>query len=57
MGNCNNCILSPICDEDQTHVCQADIINNIPDKCKFCEKRWECPVEKGGECIVREEEA
>lgn len=51
MGNCNNCILSPICDEDQTHVCQADIINNIPDKCKFREMRWECPVERGGECV------
>lgn len=50
MGNCNNCILSPICDEDQTNVCQADIINNIPDKCKFCKDRWGCPVEKGGEC-------
>ena len=55
MGNCNNCILSPICDEDQTHVCQADIINNIPDKCRFCEVRRERPVEKGGECLREED--
>lgn len=57
MRNCNNCILSPICDEDQTNVCQADIINSIPDKCKFCKDRWGCPVEKGGECAVSEEDA
>ena len=29
----------------------------LPDKRKFCEVRWECPVEKGGECIVSGEEA
>lgn len=23
----------------------------LPDKCRFCEVRWECPVDRGGECV------
>lgn len=27
----------------------------LPDKCRFCELRWKCPVEKGGECVKEKE--
>ena len=55
MNHCEDCILYQFCTYDRTGICEAE--NVIQDKCKFCEKRWECPVERGGECIVGKEEA
>ena len=50
-------ILYQFCTYDRTGICEAENFKEvIPDKCRFCEVRRECPVEKGGEC-VREEEA
>lgn len=58
MNRCETCILYQFCTYDRTGICEAETIKDvIPDKCKFCEVRWECPVERGGECIVREEES
>ena len=55
---CNACILYQFCTYDRTGICEAENFRDvIPDKCRFCEKRWKCPVEKGGECIVSEEDA
>ena len=57
MNRCEDCILYQFCTYDRTGICEAENFKDvIPDKCRFCEKRWECPVEKGGEC-VREEDA
>lgn len=54
---CNICILYQFCTYDRTGICEAENFKDIiPDKCRFCEKRWECPVEKGGECVREEEE-
>lgn len=56
MNCCETCILYQFCTYDRTGICEAENFKDIiPDKCKFCEKRWECPVEKGGECIKEKE--
>ena len=56
--SCGDCILYQFCTYDRTGICEAENFKDvIPDKCRFCEKRWECPVEKGGECAVSEEDA
>ena len=50
--SCGDCILYQFCTYDRTGICEAENFKDvIPDKCRFCEKRWECPVEKGGECV------
>lgn len=52
VNRCNNCILYQFCTYDRTGICEAENFEDvIPDKCRFCERRWECPVEKGGECV------
>lgn len=58
MNCCETCILYQFCTYDRTGICEAKNFKDvIPDKCKFCELRWECPVDRGGECIVSEEKA
>lgn len=49
---CNTYILYQLCTYEETGICEAENFKDvIPDKCRFCEKRWERPVEKGGECV------
>ena len=50
MNRCSTCILYQFCTYDRTGICEAENFEDvIPDKCKFCGKRWVCPMEKGGE--------
>lgn len=56
MTSCQTCILYQFCTHDRTGICEAENFEDvIPDKCKFCEKRWVCPMEKGGECVKEKE--